>query len=111
MKVLIIGATGGTGQELLRQALEHGHTVTALARTPAAIDMRHERLTIVQGSVLEATLVEKVVTGQQAVLSALVDAFGRSGGFAPTTTEYEHITGKRPITFEQFSRDYAGALR
>ena len=30
MKLLIIGATGGTGQELVKQALEQGHIVTVL---------------------------------------------------------------------------------
>ena len=33
-KLLIVGATGGTGRELVRQALERGHEVTAFARVP-----------------------------------------------------------------------------
>jgi uncharacterized protein YbjT (DUF2867 family) len=37
VKVLIIGATGATGQILMRQALEQGHEVTALARNPSAV--------------------------------------------------------------------------
>jgi uncharacterized protein YbjT (DUF2867 family) len=40
-----------------------------------------------------------------------MDAFGRSGGFAPITTEYEQITGQKPINFEQFARDYAEAFK
>ena len=38
MKLLIFGATGGTGRELLKQALKRGHNVTAYARNPAKID-------------------------------------------------------------------------
>ena len=33
MKLLILGATGGIGLELVRQAIEHGHQVTAFVRT------------------------------------------------------------------------------
>ena len=35
-RVLIVGASGGTGRQLVEQALERGHTVTALIRDPAA---------------------------------------------------------------------------
>lgn len=33
MKLLILGATGGIGTELMRQALEHRHFVTAFVRS------------------------------------------------------------------------------
>jgi len=71
MKILIIGATGGTGRELVRQALEQGHIVTALVRNPRRLAMRHERLTVVEGNVLDAGAVDRAVQGQDAVLSAL----------------------------------------
>ena len=34
MKVIIFGSTGATGQQVVKQALEHGHEVTAFARSP-----------------------------------------------------------------------------
>ena len=38
MRLLIFGATGGTGRELVRQALDQGHAVTAFARDPAVLN-------------------------------------------------------------------------
>ncbi|MEX2116478.1 MAG: SDR family oxidoreductase [Bacteroidota bacterium] len=71
MKILIVGATGGTGRELVKQALDRGHIVTAFARNPADIAIQHERLSVVQGNVLDPGSVETAVKGQDAVLSAL----------------------------------------
>src|SRR5258708_12393599 len=71
MNLAIFGATGGTGRQLVAQALEEGHTVTALVRTPAAFPMQHEQLTLIQGDVRDAASVEAAVAGQNALLSAL----------------------------------------
>ena len=71
MNLLIIGATGGTGRELVEQALSQGHTVTAFVRNPAKVKIEHERLTVVKGNILEYDSVENAVKGKDAVLSAL----------------------------------------
>ncbi|MGH2568413.1 MAG: NAD(P)-dependent oxidoreductase [Bacteroidota bacterium] len=71
MKILIVGSTGGTGRELVKQALELGHDVTAFARNPAKLNIQHERLRIAQGDVLDSASVDRAVQGQDAVLSAL----------------------------------------
>ncbi len=71
MKVLILGATGGTGRALVEQALEQGHVVTALARNPAKIQTTHANLRVVKGDILTYPSVEAAVDGQDAVLSAL----------------------------------------
>lgn len=70
-KVLIIGATGGTGRQLVTQALELGYTVTALVRDPSRLPVDHPRLTILQGNVLDQRSVDTAMRGQEAVLSAL----------------------------------------
>lgn len=70
MNLLILGPTGGTGQQLVKQALEQNHTVCALARTPEKLP-RHERLTIVKGDVLDEHLLNTIVPGKDAILSAL----------------------------------------
>lgn len=71
MKLLIIGGTGGTGRELIKQALEQGHSVTALVRNPDKVNTAHEQLTIIKGNVLIYDNVEKAVAGQDAVISTL----------------------------------------
>jgi uncharacterized protein YbjT (DUF2867 family) len=70
-RVLIVGATGGTGRALVAQALERGYVVTALAREPRALDIKHPRLRVMQGNVLDETSIDAAVRGQDAVLSAL----------------------------------------
>ncbi|MFQ5584410.1 MAG: NAD(P)-dependent oxidoreductase [Calditrichia bacterium] len=71
MRVLIIGATGGTGKQLVSQALERGYLVTAFVRKPEKLRLRHERLTVHKGNVLDYSSVEQVVKGRDAVLCAL----------------------------------------
>lgn len=71
MHMLIFGSTGGTGRWLILMALNQGHQVTAFARTPENVVIRHENLTIVQGDVLDKSAVDAVVRGKDAVLSAL----------------------------------------
>lgn len=70
-RVLIVGATGGTGRQLVAQALERGLAVTALVRDPSRLTIVHPQLTIVRGDVLEPASIDAAMRGQEAVLSAL----------------------------------------
>jgi putative NADH-flavin reductase len=81
MKLLVFGATGGTGQALVSQGLEEGHQITAFVRDPAAVAPR-EGLTVVQGDVTNAERVRKAIAGQGAVLSALGSRGGTEGVIA-----------------------------
>lgn len=72
MNVLILGSTGGTGRELVKQALDQDHTVTAYARDPAKIeDIQHPGLKVVRGDVLDKSAVETAVAGQDAIIVAI----------------------------------------
>ena len=71
MKLIIFGASGGTGQEAVKQALEQGHEVTAFLRNPEKFPIVHERLSVFRGDVLDPEAVEKGVRGHNAVLSTL----------------------------------------
>ena len=73
MNLAILGATGGTGQELTKQALALGHTVRVLVRSPGKVTLRHERLEVVKADLLDesaSTLAEKLGRSE-VVLSAL----------------------------------------
>lgn len=70
MKIVLFGATGRTGSEILRRALEDGHMVTAFVRSPEKCKA-HENLTLVEGDVLNADAVKHVIEGADAVVSAL----------------------------------------
>jgi NADPH:quinone reductase-like Zn-dependent oxidoreductase len=53
VRILIVGATGGTGRELVTQALERGYAVTAFVRTVAKRRTSHPQLKVKQGDVLD----------------------------------------------------------
>ena len=71
VRVLVIGATGGTGRQLVQQALEQGHQVTAFVRDPARLNTEHANLRVVKGDVLDYASVESAMRGQSVVLCAL----------------------------------------
>jgi putative NADH-flavin reductase len=79
-RVLIIGATGGTGRQLVTQALDRGYVVTALVRDRSRLRIEHPQLKVIQGDVLDASAVGAAVRDQEAVLSAL----GHKRFFQPT---------------------------
>lgn len=71
MTILIFGASGATGQQLVRQALEQQHRVTAFVRDPAKLTLKHDQLTVIRGNVSDSQAVRKAVEGHNVVLSAL----------------------------------------
>ena len=71
MNLTIFGATGTTGKLLVEQALAEGNQVVVFARNPAKLNMRHERLTIVQGELSDQSMIESVVKDADAVISVL----------------------------------------
>jgi putative NADH-flavin reductase len=71
MKLVIFGATGTVGRQVVEQALEQGHTVTAFARNLAKLDIQHPQLGFAQGDVMDASAVEQVIRGQDAVVCVL----------------------------------------
>jgi putative NADH-flavin reductase len=88
VRLAVFGATGGTGVELVRQALAAGHEVIALARDPGTVPVRHDRLRVLRGDVLDPGSAAGVVDGADAVLSALGIGYRRDA-----TTVYSAGTG------------------
>lgn len=78
MRVLVLGASGGTGREMVEQALSHGHVVTAFVHK-RPLEITDADLTVVHGDVLEFVDVSSAMLGQDAVLSALSHGRGEKG--------------------------------
>lgn len=68
MKVLVVGASRGTGAELVDELAQRGHVVTAFSRRAEGDD---PRVTYHRGDVLDADAVTKAVAGQDAVVVTL----------------------------------------
>ena len=77
MRVVVFGATGRTGREILDQALEKGHEVTAFVRDASRLTFENKdsavegRPHIVTGDVFDFNAVKKAVHGQEVVICAL----------------------------------------
>jgi putative NADH-flavin reductase len=69
MKFVVLGATGGTGLEIVRQAIDHGHSVTAFVRSPEPLKPFGNRITIKQGDLLNSSELAKAIAGHDAILS------------------------------------------
>ena len=69
--IIVFGASGGTGLEVVEQALEAGHHVTAILRHPDKLSIRHEQLRIIQGDVLKPQTFENLFFGVDVVISCL----------------------------------------
>ncbi len=82
---MVFGATGGTGLEVVKQALQNGHKVTAYVRNPEKLHAAvptHENLTAVKGELSDTEAIEAAVKGQDAVMVTL----GGRGLLARDTT-------------------------
>ena len=86
-KIIVFGASGGTGMEVVQQALAAGHHVTAILRHPDKFTIRHEQLRIIQGDVLKPQTFENLFFGADVVISCL-----GSRNREPTTVYSEGVT-------------------
>ena len=69
MRVIVLGATGGIGLEIVRQAVEHGHSVTAFVRSPERLKPFQDHIAVKQGDLLNSSELEQAIEGHDAVLS------------------------------------------
>lgn len=71
MGLVVFGATGKTGKEIVKQLLARGHKVTAFARDPSKMTIEHSDLKITSGNVFDLNAVARAIQGQDAVICAL----------------------------------------
>lgn len=70
-RIMVLGATGGTGREVVRQALDAGHRVTAFVRRPEALDLSHPNLSVAVGDATDPGQVAAALAGHDGVVCAL----------------------------------------
>jgi putative NADH-flavin reductase len=96
LKLVVLGATGGTGMKLVKQALGRGHLVTAFVRSPERLKDFLDHIKIRQGDLLSSTSLREVIQGHDAVLSGF-------GPRAPRSEADSHL-------LERFARALTAAM-
>lgn len=69
MKIALIGATGFVGSEILKEALNRGHEVTAVARNTGKIATKNELLKVVSVDVKQKAELAEALKGNEVVIS------------------------------------------
>lgn len=105
MKLLVLGATGGTGRQVVAQALDAGHDMTVFIRNRAKLGVQQPRLRFLDGDVTgDRAALGEAMRGQDAVVSAL----GRGYSFkseqliqrsVPGILSAMHASGVRRLVF------------
>nr|WP_294941751.1 SDR family oxidoreductase [uncultured Mucilaginibacter sp.] len=70
-KIVIFGASGGTGKQVVAMALQQGFEVTTIIRNPDAFYIQHPNLKIAKGDILAPSTFKNKLQGQDAVISCL----------------------------------------
>lgn len=86
MKLTVFGATGGTGKEIVRQALDAGHEVTAVVRDPARLPVTGRRLEVFRADMTDPQVLRTAVAGRDAVLSGVGARSRKEAGVATRLT-------------------------
>ncbi|MGR0162087.1 NAD(P)-dependent oxidoreductase [Paenarthrobacter nitroguajacolicus] len=81
MRILVPGATGSVGQQVVEQALERGHEVVAISRNSETLTIENPALTKVSANILNALDVAPLLEGVDAVISTV----GIGSSKSPTT--------------------------
>jgi putative NADH-flavin reductase len=78
--IVVFGATGPTGREFVKQALDEGHELTVIVRDPTSLNLKHDKMKVIKGDVLECSSFKNEIMGKDAVISCL----GSGGKTKPT---------------------------
>ena len=73
MKLIVFGATGRVGEQIVKMGLENGHKITAVTRNPSKIVMKNENLVISTSDVMNYQSVEDAISDHDAVICTLGD--------------------------------------
>ncbi|WLR57935.1 NAD(P)-dependent oxidoreductase [Guptibacillus hwajinpoensis] len=76
MKLIVFGATGGTGNAFVKQAIAAGHTVIAFVRTPSKLETTHKNLSVEIGDAMQSADVKQAITSD---VDAVISCLGANG--------------------------------
>lgn len=80
MRILLLGANGRTGGEVIEKALQMGDEVTAVVRDASrALPLAHQRLRKVVGDVCDPSFLTEIAPGHDLVVSTLGPRMPTSG--------------------------------
>ena len=108
MDLVVFGASGRLGLQIVEQALTAGHRVTAFVRSPSKLMKEHPHLTLFQGDSTDAAAVSKALAGQQAVISALGPARPAEPGMLETSARHIVAAMKEQDMYRLISTSGAG---
>lgn len=102
MELIVFGATGQVGLQLVKQALWRGHSVKAYGRNVYEMDIENDQLKKIKGALFDAGEVLHAIKGCDAVLSAIGGAFdgadkARSLGMKNIVTQMQKAAVKRIV--------------
>jgi putative NADH-flavin reductase len=107
MRLVVLGATGGTGLEIVRRAVDQGHSVTAFVRSVERLAPFLDRITVRQGDLLNSDELAQAIRDHEAVLSGFGPRLPISKTdedilhrFALTLTSAMRQTGVRRVVVE-----------
>ena len=85
LKIIVYGATGRVGSRIVNEALTRGHQVTAVSRNIARVKQQHEKLSAVQGDILDPESVADLVTGHDVIVVSVRGSSDKSKDPQKTT--------------------------
>ena len=91
-RLLVLGANGPTGREMVQQALDRGHDVRALTRRPDSFPLRHEQLKILAGDATDRVVIDDAVAQTDAVICTIGAKFTRHAVDVYSTSAHLLIT-------------------
>jgi putative NADH-flavin reductase len=90
MKILLLGATGRTGQQIIEEALKRGHKISAIARDPEKL--KDYDIEVTRGTPYDYHTVEKAISGCKAVINTLNVSRKSDNPWAPLRSPKDMIS-------------------
>jgi uncharacterized protein YbjT (DUF2867 family) len=90
MKILLLGSTGRTGKQIIKEAIKRGHKISAIARNPEKL--KDYKIDITEGTPYDFETVEKAISGCDAVINTLNVSRKSDNPWAPLTAPKDMIS-------------------